>query len=1643
MAGRGRAGGAGGAGGVEFQARLAAWFACAILAEAEATPLWDWPADSTFESVYAETDQPTDDLLVTNSDGARGFVQAKSRLSLTTGENSEFASALDQFVRQFHDGLSDADRLVLAVGPNASATIRSDLAQVLSLARGLSAGASLASANLSQKVRRALTVASEHIVRSWTATTGSAPTDAEVRAVLAKIWISVHDLADGGAAHREAQSLLRTTVLADPSQAGVVLGHMIADGIGYSSGQSGTDRRVLQTRLAQMCIALRAAPSYRDDVQRLIDHSSRTLASLARFASLPAPDGLTITIPRGATNALTTIVSQASVLVTGDPGAGKSAVLYEVARGAAADGGDVVVLAADTLASASVGQLRTELGLTRDIVDVLRNWPGVAPGLLVIDALDAARGEYGQEALMDLAGLVLQSGSRWRVVASIRRFDLRYSKELQTLFRGLPASVPPEYEFAEFADLAHFNVPRLTDDELGELPAGAADLSNVVEAAGSDLREILRTPFNLRLLADLVVSGVAGSEIAPITTQLQLLEKYWEHRVLGSGGDAREVVLRAACEAMVVGRTLRVDRSALLRDVSWSAPLGELLGRQVLLEDESGGTPRRELVAFAHHLLFDYAVARLLLRGADDAIVTRTRDSPELLLVVRPSYELHFRYLWERDPTREEFWAATFELAQSDGMPAIGRIIGPAVAADALGSVADAAPLLAARRSGAVRREVGESILRHLISARLAAGTLGASIPASKRRVWADLAAELANAMDEDVAYHVRNLLLELCTRASGDRSDLATALGPAARSLLAWSLDAEPYHPALTRVAISAVARTFGTDPGASEVLLRRLLDPDRLAAYGFMEFPELADGVEHLIPLAPELVVDVYRTALTHEEKSTESTTMGSSVVMPLRSNRRQDFDHSHYTLNLAFEQFLSEQPEHAIEALSQMRLARTERRATGITDQLPIAVPWGDDTIEIQPDGSYYWLTRDSHDLEDTTLDTFEQWVRDRPNTAPEDRALLDLLRSRVRPISLWRRVLRVAATDPDRLIPGLEPMLRAPEVLSSSELRPAICDVYRAAYSLLSQAARRRIERAILALPDTYAEPRVEDPARLRDLGEEARDQILACLPDADVVSAAARRRLTELRAHGVEDPGEQPDIEFGSRAFTERDHLHEMGVDVDDPVNVALQELAAPVDAFATKHLNERPTTAELNEIESRLAKLWAAVQTADSDVADAYQARRAWGHAAAAAACCAASNDLDVNSSLAALVTDILLASVEHPDPDVPTDPADFDKAPSWGSAQPRIEAAEGLPVLAWQSELATADVVAAINKLSQDSAAVVRFHIAQRLACLKHTAPAAMWTIANRLLTEDPSTAVLEALLSAWPRMVGTDVESLPPVIRAAFARVGDDRPGAERVQEHCVKAMMALYIRRGIEDAGAFIDEVVVGGLDEHPRYAARIVHQIRDALIYGDPDTPTSEADEVRRRAIVFTIDVLDAATTALTAWEEATAAERLTEEDPRLEQGKDLAHVIDGIAMDVYFATGAFDERQGRPSVTPAQRERLYAETGPLLDRLATVKYAPTAHHVIETFEAFIDYDPRAVFLRIASAIKSAQASRYQTDSLAAGLVVRLVERYLAEHRALLQQDDECRQALIEVLDLFVEAGWGEAMRLTYSLHDIYR
>jgi hypothetical protein len=1658
---QGRRGGAGTSGGIDFQARLGAWMATSILAESAAPPLWGWGRASTLESLEAETGEHVDDLRVTNSSRSSAYLQAKLTLSLSALDGSDFASVIWAFVEQYLGGeqeakvpFGDDDRLVLAVGIGSSGLIRQDLQRLLDRSRSLLGDRKLDSVAGTKSEHKILETFLGRVRAAWRSATSSEPSESDLRKFMSKIWVSAFDLSDGGADTRIAEGHLRSSVLADPGQDGQAWGILVSLVAGLGAIQGGADRPRLQELLTGKGVRLRAAPSYRPDIDRLCAHSSATSQRLRPLSMISLPgDGGEVKLQRSVPGALIAAAAEGSLVVTGDPGVGKSASASELIATLESGGRDVLAFAADALDVGSLGQLRDELGLEHEVVDVLRNWPGPAPGVLVIDGLDAARGEGTQDALLDLIASVSVTAPRWTTVASIRRFDLRYNHKLKTLFPLDPAApVPAEYVSSEFDTIRHLVVSDLTDDELNQLSELAPALAVFLEAAPADLRDLARVPFNLRLLAELVRLDVDPSELEPITTQVELLDKYWEHRVIGSDqeGDARRAVMSEVVREMVSSRRLQANRRAVVDSHSATA-LNHLLSEYVLAEQASDGGPiEDEIVTFSHHVLFDYAVDRTMLRGTDGTVTDAILGDPDLLVFARPSFDLHFRHLWELDPERRRFWDASVDLAAVPGMPQIGRVIAPVVAADLIRDVADFVPLLDQLADADNDRRGGaEETLRHLIGAAIGGDSKPYLRDERRLAAWTEFSAALGESeLRRPVVFSLRQLVWSLSDEIAALDQPKRESLGCAARRLLAYALDQSESERAFTWPGIAAVAATYETDPVGSRELFGRILRSERLMRFGYVEMPDLAQQVEQLVDHDPDLVREIYAAAFSFEETSKETTEMGGGPVLRLSSNRAQDYSGAHYTLGEAFPTFLEKAPSEAIEALVAIRVAYARKRSTE-SQAGSISFIWSDGSqARVLSDGTGAWDQEPlGHDDEVKISDAFEARL-DALAEQDEVRALAEIIGELARleiPGAIWRRVLLAAARRPEIFAPLIRPLLVAPEVLSLSGLTTASGEFLAAGFASLEPDFRAEIERAIIALPDHLAEAKPEIAERAFEIGGHLRDRLLGCLTPTDLADPELRARLQELIA-GQSVPSNRESgliTEWGSSEYGERDFLAEEGVDVDSKANRRMQALIEPVREFAKEHLNGSPSAEQVNGIQPALQALWNALLTASADGVEERQADQGMGYAAEAAEAIARGKAGEQSGSSLDLAREILMSAAAHREPvHNPESDAHFDEHPSWGSPAPRVEAAAGLVALARDPRYAEPDLFEEIQKLANDSAPAVRFQIARRLGLMEANSPHVMWKIAEAIAGGDPSRAVTDAMLTALPGMTREEPDKRREIAESLYLRTPSEGAGSQHLRSTSAAILVDLDVGSGDEEAAKFLRREVLADLGQNGEVARSLIHRLRRALTFDGDET---EASALRGRAISVVDDTLR---NAIDVYE--VVSRRLDvkqgssgDDDPDLKNGRSVAQLIDSIGAELYFASGAFKGNDDEPRVSSEQRERLYLEAGAVLDQLATVPLAPVTHHLLQTLEGCIEFDPRGVFLRIAKAIQGGSGGGYQLDTMAANLFVSIVERYLAEYRTLFQRHEDMRRRLIEMLDLFVEAGWPKARQLTYGLHELFR
>ena len=144
------------------------------------------------------------------------------------------------------------------------------------------------------------------------------------------------------------------------------------------------------------------------------------------------------------------------------------------------------------------------------------------------------------------------------------------------------------------------------------------------------------------------------------------------------GGDVQDAVhhlLHLAVAEMVEGNTLSVGRAELFARVDRKA-WDEALSANVLVVQGQGNNR----IAFAHNILFDYAVSLLLLEGDSKSLERFFAHDPARPFFLRPSVVYLFTRLWYED--RAAFWKVTLESlgSASQHLKLVGRIVPSAVA---------------------------------------------------------------------------------------------------------------------------------------------------------------------------------------------------------------------------------------------------------------------------------------------------------------------------------------------------------------------------------------------------------------------------------------------------------------------------------------------------------------------------------------------------------------------------------------------------------------------------------------------------------------------------------------------------------------------------------------------------------------------------------------------------------------------------------------------------------------------------------------------------------------------------------------------------------------------------------------------------
>ena len=1669
-----RFGGRATAGGVNYEVRVAAFIAAKMLAGDRCT-VWDGITGADVTAITLQVPMDVDDIVVDlhRGNSTHAFISAKDRNSSIplTGRSPAFADTVAMFVAQFLKFSSEAragNRLVWAVPSTAGRAVTRGLLGALDTHRLHAGDTSLVEFLRGRRIeeQKALHALISLATKAWKKESGNAPAEDELRQFLRLIHVEVYDFEFGSKHDLLAQGDIRTHIADEPQNARRIWEKLEL----FFSKADQRGLRVTPASLRQVLTAdgftLKLPPDYATDITRLRELTKRNLTGLKVHTMLPfgPKPADAIHIERSQElSALLTAVKRGHLLITGEPGCGKSGLIHSLAEALQAEGSPVVLLLAEEAFGRDWKGTVNPPGIEHAFDDVLAHWHDGARGFLITDALDAVRDVEMQKSLRRMLRDAEEGDSRWTVIASVREFDLKHGRELREVF---PGDGVAGHASNDFTGVAHFYLTGLTEAQLDELANRRSEIRPFVESARQNTKSgaLHRSPFYLRLAAELLKDGVTPARLADWNSPAVLLRKFWESRIEESEGtDERGAVLTGVCRKMVDTRSMALSAKEVSLNPTDRAALRELRSRGILQSPRlrHGTRVSDEEIRFTHHLLHDYAIARALIPTIPERFCHFAIEEPLLPIFYRQSFMFSLEELWDADEKREDFWVAALRLESVANLHGITRILAPILAARRVETFRDLQPLLA-KVTGVTNHDTpAPKALRHLASGlqdarpdSIRAGATG----------WCEFAACLSGLLA--AAPFIEGPLVHILARINavgvGCGYAQRSALNRAGRALMANHV-AKPVQQGwryAVSVAVETICRTFGVAPAEAESALLSLLTPERLTQFPHDDLFELAGNLKHLGDEGDTVVIRLFEAAFGAEPETGQWQDFGSAIL-PMQIQSSDQWSIIHYELAEYYEAQTGHNVRRMTEAACIAWNATVWRRANRDKKALPIVatVLFRGKSCELVEDHSHNWERSWEHE-ENRILTHFEKLLREW--AAIGDMAqlttALDCFAARNRTSLMWTVLMEAGGEYPETLGALLRDMLDEPVFLTHSDYAYSAICLLDALHKMGDPATREHLETIILDLPKNVRLWRGERRKPTPSWVEHAQNRLLGVLEEPNIVLQPVRDLWRTRQSAQALPPNRRPEgPKARSRKLSDKELVELQGINLKEPPNEEMFKHRETLKPFFAKD-GKNP---DMNEVE----RCWTVIHRCEGAVhkykkLQPKMVEDLWGHLVGACESIARYGTWPKTSVRWQTVRRILLKAAKDPIPEAKDDDdVKEDRWPvSWSWPSPRVDAAQGLPYLAHRLGKADKAVAAALRKLSRDKSHAVRSNLAEWLAVLEKTSPDLMWELIDVFVARERRFSVLDMVLRSMGYLWTKAPENVMVHVRKIAERAEKEASAENHVHEMLAHTHLFQFLRTGRGDCELYISDLITDCDSQRVNKALLPqLHTCRDGgwLTAGDGTKADAEADAVRGRTWTFFSKLLTTAQAKLKEHREMWrqlhehGQPDATQVKPVQEKLDRAVHLVDGIARELYFASGAFAEKsnKNRGNLTPAQTLRFWHEAAPLFAMLAEEPHPHTAYQFVQTLYHLLPYARREVFLLATQSIRSSSAAGFQYESLAVSEVVKLIQRALADHRDLFQsigeEESECLVALLQVLDIFVEVGWTEARQLTHRLEEIYR
>jgi hypothetical protein len=349
-----------------------------------------------------------------------------------------------------------------------------------------------------------------------------------------------------------------------------------------------------------------------------------------------------------------------------------------------------------------------------------------------------------------------------------------------------------------------------------------------------------------------------------------------------------------------------------------------------------------------------------------------------------------------------------------------------------------------------------------------------------------------------------------------------------------------------------------------------------------------------------------------------------------------------------------------------------------------------------------------------------------------------------------------------------------------------------------------------------------------------------------------------------------------------------------------------------------------------------------------------------------------------------------------------------------------------------WRDSDAGPSIASAVSAAMHDENPVVRMKAARGMRALHAAAiPALRATAIGELVVYEENPIVRALLVD----QLGKEAASAPETVDGILERLSGAGDGAVAEPDGDFgRGVLHLISYLALIPRTPFASGTVERWCREAPAHAA-VVEAF--AQFARDDLAPPGSAGQQTAFRLLGT--AADAALARFTRDPAEHAAVDLPE--GQLAELHGAVKVAHQIAQQIYFASGAFDEKRGRERRRGVDMVGFANLAFPVLATCASLRFPQCVHQAVQTMIFLAPLDEARALQGIAAAVPA--DGPYAGDLLAGDAVIAYLERLLAEQRPLILFDENGVAAFRHLLATFAAAGNQAALALAYTFADVFR